>query len=52
MNHIDDEELGEYLLNNPNKLDELVSTIKIKDIDMDVIQFFIWYNSQIKDMSI
>lgn len=52
INHIDDEELGEYLLNNPSKLDEVVSTMKIKDIDMDVIPFFIWYNSEIKDMSI
>ncbi|MFL8798374.1 MULTISPECIES: hypothetical protein [unclassified Clostridioides] len=52
MNHLDDEELGEYLLNNPSKLDEVVSTMKIRDIDMDVILFFIWYNSEIKDMSI
>lgn len=52
MNHIEDEELEEYLLNNPSKLDEVVSTMKVKDIDMDAISFFIWYNSEIKDMSI
>ncbi|MCC0706465.1 hypothetical protein [Clostridioides sp. ES-S-0190-01] len=52
MNHLDDEELGKYLLNNPSKLDEVVSTMKIRDIDVDVILFFIWYNSEIKDMSI
>ena len=52
INHITDEKLGEYLLNNPSKLDEIVSVIKIKNIDMDVIPFFIWYNSDIKDMSI
>lgn len=52
MNHIDDEELREYLLNNPSKLDEIVSAIKIKNIDMDVIPFFIWYNSEIKYISI
>ncbi len=52
INHINDEKLGEYLLNNPSKLDEIVSVIKIKNIDMDVIPFFIWYNSDIKDMSI
>ncbi|AXU29196.1 TPA: hypothetical protein ACKONR_001181 [Clostridioides difficile] len=52
MNHIDDEELVEYLLNNPNKLNEAVIAIKTKDIDMDIISFFIWYNSEIKDISI
>ncbi|HBG3821705.1 TPA: hypothetical protein KQC85_003147 [Clostridioides difficile] len=52
MNHIDDEELVEYLLNNPSKLDEVVNATKDKNIDMDVILFFIWYNSEIKDMSI
>ncbi|HBF4729604.1 TPA: hypothetical protein KOO89_002644, partial [Clostridioides difficile] len=46
MNHIDDEELVEYLLNNPNKLNEAVIAIKTKDIDMDIISFFIWYNSE------
>ena len=50
-NQIDDEELREYLLDNPSKLDEAVSAIKSKDIDMDVISFFAWYNSEIKDMS-
>lgn len=52
MNHIDDEVLVEYLLNNPNKLNEIVIAIKTKDIDMDIIAFFIWYNSEIKDISI
>lgn len=52
INHIDDEELGEYILNNPSKLDEVVNAVKDRNIDMDIILFFIWYNSQIKDMSI
>lgn len=52
INNIDDEELSEYLLNNPSKLDEVVSVIKDKSIDMNTIKFFIWYNCEIKDMSI
>ena len=52
INHINDEELEEYLLNNPNKLDEVVNAIKTKSVDINIIIFFIWYNSGIKDMSI
>lgn len=52
MNHIDDEELREYLINNTSKLYEIAKAIKIKNIGMDVIPFFIWYNSEIKDISI
>lgn len=51
MNHLD-EELVDYLLNNLNKLDEIVNTVKSKNIDMDIILFFTWYNSHIGDTSL
>ena len=51
MNHLD-EELVDYLLNNLNKLDEIVNTVKSKNIDMDIILFFTWYNSHIGDISL
>ena len=51
MNHLD-EELVDYLLNNLNKLDEIVNTVKSKNIDMDIILFFTWYNSNIGDISL
>lgn len=51
INHLD-EELVDYLLNNLNKLDEIVNTVKSKNIDMDIILFFTWYNSHIGDISI
>ena len=50
MNHLD-EELVDYLLNNLNKLDEIVNTVKSKNIDMDIFLFFTWYNSHIGDIS-
>lgn len=51
MNHLD-EELVDYLLNNLNKLDEIVNTVKSKNIDIDIILFFTWYNSHIGDISL
>ena len=51
MNHLD-EELVDYLLNNLNKLDEIVNTVKSKNIDMDIFLFFTWYNSHIGDISL
>ena len=51
MDHLD-EELVDYLLNNLNKLDEIVNTVKSKNIDMDIILFFTWYNSHIGDTSL
>src|SRR5699024_269976 len=51
MNHLD-EELVDYLLNNLNKLDEIVNTVKSKNIDMDIILFFTWYNLHIGDISL
>lgn len=49
---IQDEGLCEYLMNNPKKLEEVIKFINNNGIDMDIIKFFIWYNSEIKDMSI
>ena len=51
MNHLD-EELVDYLLNNLNKLDEIVNTVKSKNIDIDIILFFTWYNLHIGDISL
>ena len=51
INHLD-EELVDYLLNNLNKLDEIVNTVKSKNIDIDIILFFTWYNSHIGDTSL
>ena len=40
MNHLD-EELVDYLLNNLNKLDEIVNTVKSKNIDIDIFYFLL-----------
>ena len=47
-----DEELKTYLTNNPNKLLEIIEETKIKDVDNEVVTFFTWCNSEIKEIDI
>ncbi len=51
-NEIEDKYIKEYILNNTNKLDEIVIEYKdIKNLDIDKIIFFAWYNLNIEDIS-
>ncbi len=51
-NEIEDKYIKEYILNNTNKLDEIVIEYKdIKNLDIDKIIFFVWYNLNIEDIS-
>lgn len=52
-NEIEDKYIKEYILNNTKKLDEIVIEYKdIKNLDIDKIIFFAWYNLNIEDISI
>lgn len=44
--NLKDEDLQSYLINNPNKLLELVENID--EIDEEAVIFFTWYNLEIK----
>ncbi len=50
--YLRDEELKTYLTNNPNKLLEIIEETKIKDVDNEVVTFFTWCNSEIKEIDI
>lgn len=50
ITNLKDEELQSYLMNNPNKLLELVENID--EIDEKVVIFFTWYNLEIKPIGI
>lgn len=51
-NEIEDKYIKEYILNNTNKLDEIVIEYKdIKNLDIDKIIFFAWYNLNIEEIS-
>lgn len=50
ITNLKDEELQSYLMNNPNKLLELVENID--EIDEEVVIFFTWYNLEIKPIGI
>lgn len=51
-NEIEDKYIKEYILNNTKKLDEIVIEYKdIKNLDIDKIIFFAWYNLNIEDIS-
>ena len=51
-NEIEDKYIKEYIPNNTNKLDEIVIEYKdIKNLDIDKIIFFAWYNLNIEDIS-
>lgn len=49
---LEDQELKSYLINNPNKLIEVVEEIKCKDINKDIITFFVWHNLEIGNINI
>ena len=52
-NEIEDKYIKEYILNNTKKLDEIVIEYKnIKNLDIDKIIFFAWYNLNIEETSI
>ena len=52
-NEIEDKYIKEYILNNTKKLDEIVIEYKnIKNLDIDKIIFFAWYNLNIEEISI
>lgn len=50
VTNLKDEELQEYLMRNPNKLLEIIQ--QTDEIDEDVVTFFVWYNSEVKPISI
>lgn len=50
VDNLKDEELQEYLMKNPNKLLEILQ--QADEIAEDVVTFFIWYNLEIKSISI
>ena len=50
ITRLKDKELQSYLMNNPNKLLELVKNID--EIDEEVVIFFTWYNLEIKTIGI
>ena len=51
-NEIEDKYIKEYILNNTKKLDEIVIEYKnIKNLDIDKIIFFAWYNLNIEEIS-
>lgn len=49
ITNLKDEELKTYLMNNPDKLTEI---IKEKEIDTNLVIFFTWFNLNIKEISI
>lgn len=49
ITNLNDEDLESYLINNPDKLTEM---IKEKDLDESLIIFFTWLNSNVKEISI
>ena len=50
INNLRDEELQSYLMRNIDKLLEILNCTD--EIDEDVVTFFVWYNSQISEISI
>lgn len=51
-NEIEDKYIKEYIVNNTKKLDEIVIEYKdIKNLDIDKIIFFAWYNLNIEEIS-
>lgn len=47
-----DEELKEYLMDNPNKLKELIEEKNEKELDKDIVIFFAWYNLKIGEVDV
>ena len=50
VDNLKDEELQTYLMRNPNKLLEILQ--QADEVDEDVVTFFVWYNLEIKPISI
>ncbi|EQK49619.1 hypothetical protein C671_0089 [[Clostridium] bifermentans ATCC 19299] len=50
VSNLKDEDLQQYLMSNPNKLLEILQ--QTDEVDNDVVIFFVWYNSEIKPISI
>lgn len=50
VDNLEDEELKSYLMRNPNKLLEILQ--QADEVDEDVVTFFVWYNLEIKPISI
>lgn len=50
VDNLKDEELQVYLMSNPNKLLEILQ--QTDEVDEDVVTFFVWYNLEIKPISI
>lgn len=50
VGNLKDEELQLYLMKNPNKLLEILQ--QADEVDGDVVTFFVWYNLEIKSISI
>ncbi|CEO35906.1 hypothetical protein [Paraclostridium sordellii] len=50
VDNLKDEELQAYLMRNPNKLLEILQ--QADEVDEDVVTFFVWYNLEIKTISI
>lgn len=50
VTNLKDEELQTYLTRNPNKLLEILQ--EIDEVDEDIVTFFVWYNLEIKPISI
>ena len=50
VTNLKDEELQAYLMRNPNKLLEILQ--QAGEVDEDIVTFFVWYNLEIKTISI
>lgn len=49
---LNDNNLKSYLINNPNKINEIVEEMEIENINEDVITLFAWLNLENKKTSI
>lgn len=52
METLKDEELKEYLMDNPNKLKELIEEKNEKELDKDIVIFFAWHNLKIGEVDV
>lgn len=52
MEALKDEELKEYLMDNPNKLKELIEEKNENELDKDIVIFFAWHNLKIGEVDV
>ncbi|MDU4414953.1 hypothetical protein GKD08_14840 [Paeniclostridium sordellii] len=52
METLKDEELKEYLMDNPNKLKDLIEEKNEKKLDKDIVIFFAWHNLKIGEVDV